>query len=174
MARGDERSAGRVKAVATSATSKDKGKTSSRSSKDVSGGASSSPAKKQRKGEVPSDARQDALDEARDLEAACDNAPTPPPKSPQSGRVSERQKALELNQAREETAKLQEELERMKEKYEKEKRKSTVTHAPPPPPRPPRPPAPTPTRKARVAAAVSRRRQVRNHKSIFMPYDSYS
>ena len=92
MAKGDaERSAGRSKALATTTKEKDKekpGKSSSRSIRDVSGGASSSPAKKQRRGEVLSDARQDALEEARDMQAACDTAPTPPPASPPSGRVS--------------------------------------------------------------------------------------
>jgi hypothetical protein len=133
--------------------------------------------KEARRQEAADDARDDARAEMREMNAAVEEAPTPPAaKTPPRERErdrsdragSERARTLELNQARDEAAKVSAELARVKALLEKEKKKNL--HVPPPqaptPPSPPPPPQPRP----RQPAAVSRRRQVRNVISIFMTY----
>lgn len=111
-------------------------------------------------------AREDALAEARDMNAAVQSDKTPPT-SPEVGASSslqgnkegrqsgrgERTAAMELNSARAEAAKLAAENERLKSQMEKDKerkRKEKDT-APEPPP---------PPKKQAKGAAVSRKRQV--------------
>ena len=129
--------------------------------------------KKARRQDAADDARDDARAEMRDMNAAVEEAPTPPAERPpprdRSDRAgSERARTLELNQARDEAAQVSAELARIKALLEKEKKKNS--HVPPPQAPPPPPPPPPPQPRPRQPAAVSRRRQVRNVISIFMTY----